>query len=326
MELFINGIGILSPQQSLAEADFTLEKLVDTPSNRLSCIEPTYSAYINPSALRRMSRIIKMGITSSKICLENAKVEMPDAIITATGLGCLDDTEKFVRSIDENNEQLLTPTPFIQSTHNTVGGQIALLLGCHSYNTTYVHRGNSFEAALIDANLLIQEKEANTILIGAIDELTNTSHAILQQLEIYSSGEDLSKIAGEGSTFFLVSNEKKSTSKSKITSVVMLIGNQTLATITAAIKKALAQSTFNLILLGNSNEADDNLVTVKNTLFSGIPSISFKKYCGEYTTSTAFAVAMASKLIENNPKQYSSILILNHFNGEEYSFLVVEKC
>ena len=53
---------------------------------------------------------------------------MPDAIITGTGLGCLEDTEKFLTAMVTNKEEFLTPTSFIQSTHNTVSAQIALLL------------------------------------------------------------------------------------------------------------------------------------------------------------------------------------------------------
>src|SRR6478736_199948 len=85
----------------------------------------------------------------------------------------------------EQNEQLLTPTAFIQSTHNTIGAQIALLLGCNGYNNAFVHRGFSFESALLDAALLIRENEADNILVGAIDELTDRSFEILQRFGLY---------------------------------------------------------------------------------------------------------------------------------------------
>ena len=72
-------------------------------------------------------------------------------LLPDTGLGCLEDTEKFLSSIYTNEEKLLNPTPFIQSTHNTVAGAIALAIKCHGYNATYTHRGFSFESALEDA-------------------------------------------------------------------------------------------------------------------------------------------------------------------------------
>ena len=57
-------------------------------------------------------------------------------------------------------KNILTPTSFIQSTHNTVGGQIALELQCKGYNFTYVHGSNSFESALLDAKLQLELNEA----------------------------------------------------------------------------------------------------------------------------------------------------------------------
>ncbi|NJK84751.1 MAG: beta-ketoacyl synthase chain length factor [Bacteroidales bacterium] len=111
-------------------------------------------------ASRRMSRIVKMGICSALKCLKESGVEVPDAIITGTGFGCIEDTEKFLGSIIQNEEKMLNPTPFIQSTHNTVGAAIALKIKCNNYNNTYVHRGFSFEHALLDGLMLLNEDKA----------------------------------------------------------------------------------------------------------------------------------------------------------------------
>ena len=46
---------------------------------------------------------------------------------------------------------------------------------------TYVHRGLSFESALLDAMMKIEEGSEN-ILVGAIDEMTETSYTIQQRL------------------------------------------------------------------------------------------------------------------------------------------------
>ena len=62
-----------------------------------------------------------------------------------------------MNALMDNREQMLNPTAFIQSTFNTVGAQLALLLKIHAYNVTYVHRGLSFESALIDGIISIAE-------------------------------------------------------------------------------------------------------------------------------------------------------------------------
>ena len=84
---------------------------------------------------RRMSKVIKNAVSTAVECLGGIdEIASLDAIITATGWGCLTDSERFLRNIIVDKDQLLNPTPFIQSTFNTVGGQIALLKHQHCYN------------------------------------------------------------------------------------------------------------------------------------------------------------------------------------------------
>jgi 3-oxoacyl-[acyl-carrier-protein] synthase II len=136
-----------------------------------------------------MSRVIKMGVTTALGCLQEAGEKDPGAIITGTAYGCLEDTETFLTQAIERNEEMPPPTPFIQSTHNTVGAQIALLLKCNQYNNTFAQGGASFENALLDAMLLLKEEEAKTVLAGSVDELTNTSYNLLKRFGLYKSNE-----------------------------------------------------------------------------------------------------------------------------------------
>ena len=77
-----------------------------------------------------------------------------------------------MNALMDNREQMLNPTAFIQSTFNTVGAQLALPLKIHAYNVTYVHRGLSFESALIDGIISIAEGKQH-VLAGAMDEITD---------------------------------------------------------------------------------------------------------------------------------------------------------
>src|SRR5688572_30199929 len=133
MQVYIKGTGNISPQHTWGE-NLLLSSPLSYSGNRLGCIEPDYGQYIDLKHIRRMSRIIKMGVASAAMALQEAGISRPDGIITATGYGCLDDTAVFLNKMTELNEQALNPTPFIQSTHNTVGSQIALLLQCQGYN------------------------------------------------------------------------------------------------------------------------------------------------------------------------------------------------
>ena len=170
MEAYINGIGAISPQEFILDPTKWAIPVVDECV--FACKEPDYSQFLNPATTRRMSRMIKMGLCASKICLSDSGIEQPDAIITGTGLGCIEDTDKFLNIIIDLNEQFLAPTSFIQSTHNTISAQIALSLKNHNYNFTYVHGAFSFESALQDSLMLIQEQSAENVLLGGIEEMT----------------------------------------------------------------------------------------------------------------------------------------------------------
>lgn len=160
-----------------------------------------YKALIADANMRRrMSRVVKMGVGAAMDCLSRADGVRIDAIVTAMGLGCLADSEKFLKNIIDNDEQMLNPTPFIQSTFNTIGGQIALLTGNHCYNMTYSHRWTSFENALLDGLLLIDEGKAQNVLVGAADELTPTQTVIMERLGAYRNGNK----PAEGAYFFVI--------------------------------------------------------------------------------------------------------------------------
>ncbi len=167
-----------------------------------STLTADIKALIPDAALRRrMSRIVKMGVSVGMACVQQVGVAEIDAIITATGFGCLDDSEKFLRTLIENDESLLNPTPFIQSTFNTVGGQIGLLCKNHCYNMTYTHRGRSFESALLDAILLIQSGEAHCVLLGGFDNNTPSQLKIMERMGLWRHAT-----AGEGAYFFVLSD------------------------------------------------------------------------------------------------------------------------
>ena len=126
---------------------------------------------------RRMSRVVKSGVAAGiESLLEFGDRAAVEAVVTATGLGCIADSEKFLDSLIANEERMLNPTPFIQSTFNTVGAQIALLRGLHCYNTTYANRWTSFENALTDAALRIGAGLSRAVLVGAFDEMPAQGH------------------------------------------------------------------------------------------------------------------------------------------------------
>ncbi len=159
------------------------------------------SLIVDANARRRMSRIVKMGVATGLKCWDSADLNADDtAIITATQYGCLTDSEKFLRQMIVAEETNLSPTPFIQSTFNTIGAQIALIKGCKGYNMTYVNRQYSLFDAYIDAAMLALE--GKKVLLGYLDEQT----PVLCDVASRMKGVDIF----DGAVFMVVSSERPS--------------------------------------------------------------------------------------------------------------------
>lgn len=164
---------------------------------------------------RRMSRVVKFSVATAVECLGGVEgIDSLDAIITATGFGCLADSERFLRNVISDREELLNPTPFIQSTFNTVGGQIAMMRHNHCYNMTYVNRGHSFEDALLDAFMKAEDGEASRMLVGAFDERTDSQYRIMERMGAWR-GTD----CGEGAVFVLLTSDAGEGSMAEVTEI-----------------------------------------------------------------------------------------------------------
>lgn len=138
--------------------------------------------YVKPLEARRMGKIMKSSLLSSLKALRQAGIEQPDAIITGTALGCLENSELLLRQMVDEGETMLKPTYFMQSTHNTISSNIAIRLGCHGYNITYTQDQASFDWAIRDAELLLKSGKCKTVLVGCHDESTPLYRQLMQRL------------------------------------------------------------------------------------------------------------------------------------------------
>ncbi|MCK9616560.1 MAG: beta-ketoacyl synthase chain length factor [Lentimicrobiaceae bacterium] len=326
MEAFINGIGIIS-SQNIPNTDLFPKEIINDSLGILKLITPDYKDYIDLMARRRMGRIIKAGVTAAKMCLNDAGLSQPDAIITGTGLGCIEDTEKFLASILQNNERLLNPVHFMQSTYNTLSSQIAIVLNCNNYNNTFVHRSFSFESAIQDALMLIAEKETQTALVGSIDEITQNHYLInrrlnkwktesLYSLDLFNKNSP-GTVPGEGAIYFLLSDVPATTTYSILAGVKMFYKPQSPTETENKILQFLKECDtdihdIDMIITGiNGDNRFDGIYThLLEGVFLGKPHAGFKHLCGEYFTATSFAVWLASVILKN--QEAPSVCVINH--------------
>jgi 3-oxoacyl-(acyl-carrier-protein) synthase len=355
MGYYIRSASSISPQNTFGKSSFLAEPVPHT-GNCLTSMEPDYTKFIDPKSLRRMSRIIKMGVAAAMECLQKAGVQTPDAIVTGTAYGCLEDTEIFLTRMVENKEELLSPTAFIQSTHNTVGAQIALLLKCHQYNNTFVHRGFSFESALLDAMMLLEENKTHQVLVGGLDEITSTSYAILSRLGIYKqepvSSLNMLKakrkgtIAGEGTAFFLLANDPSGNDLARLDAMDTFYkpadDAETKKNISSfLVAQGVDINGVDLVITGRNGDERTDRVYNQSTpaIFGDRALIRYKQLCGEYPTSTAFALWLAAGILKNGfvpdwisedqplpVKTIKRILIYNHYQNIHHSLFLVSAC
>jgi len=126
--------------------------------------------YIAPLESRRMGKLMRAAHLSALRAMDRAQITCPDAIITATARGLFETNIQFLDDIFANDEELLKPTIFMQSTHNTISSAIAIRCKCHGYNTTYSHGEESINWAMRDAERLIATGMAQSVLVVEFDE------------------------------------------------------------------------------------------------------------------------------------------------------------
>lgn len=331
-KVYIASTSCISPQDSFRSNGFFDEwKPALTGTDQLHAIEPDYKSTITDAGKRRrMAHLIKMGVSTSLDCLTLADGSylIPDAIMSATAMGGLEDTEKFLRCIIDNSEELLNPSNFIQSTGNTFGGQTGLLLGHHGYNVTYAHGGYSMESALTDAMLQIQANEINNALVTGADEITATEYEVMRKMGFWRSGRQM----GEGSSSFLLNSEKNGC-LCELTAVNILHettpGQIANSLEDLANSNGLKATDIDFVLTGcDCDKAAEKEISAR------FPVTDYKQWCGQYGTKSGFGLWLGSQLLSRGiaPKgnqweqtQLKSIAIYSEYRQNDYTLMLLKK-
>ena len=344
----IHQTSCISPQQTFAAVD--INRLHDVVNNKLRVIEPSYEG-IPAGVLRRMGKAIRLGVGTALSILENNTAAI-DGIIIGTANGGMEDCIKFLNQVIDYDEGMLTPTNFVQSTANAVAAQIGLLTGNKAYNTTHVHRGLAFENALLDADMLLREKETGNYLVGGADEISGYNYNIeylggwykkesISANDLYASGTTGS-LAGEGAAMFWV-NADKTNAVAKVTGIHMLhtINERIVADqLKLFLEKHLpAGEKIDLRLSGENG--DTRLLKYYRaceTILNQQATVArFKHMMGEYPSSSATALWLACRILKeqylpahmlkyNTPQTTCNrVLICNNYKGYQHSFILVEK-
>ena len=221
--VFIQSVSAITVQDSFPQG-LHLDKLVTPRDAYCRCLDPDFKKMLSPLVARRMSNVIKRAVVTSRQALDASEINIPEAIIVGTGLGCIEETEKFLDAMICNDEQGLQPVHFFQSTHNTIASQIAISLQCHGFNNTHVQKSLSFESALFEAYILFQRSRISSALVAGHDEMTPAYFELLRKINHFADA-----FAGEGSAAAVLSNARTSQTMAELKDMSMCYMPENLA-------------------------------------------------------------------------------------------------
>lgn len=306
-------------------------------------VEANYRNYLSPMEARRMAPIMKRALATAMEAIKQSGIEHPEAIITGTSIGSLDYTERFLSSIVENGEQLLKPTFFMQSTHNTVGSMLGIYTKTHGYNTTYSHGAISFDLALQDAYTQMQLGKVSNALVCGNDEMVDSYYELLAKTG-YVGVVGMCP-CGELSVSIMLNTKSDGGSLCQLAGVDVFSGLQT-ERVEQRVKQLLDMvgltiSDIDVVFTGvNSNkENDDHYEQITQRLFTGTPLAGYKQVFGENFTSPALAVYAATHCLnkgtvptfmyyDNAPSadlKPRNILLINQKQGKDCSLILLRK-
>jgi 3-oxoacyl-(acyl-carrier-protein) synthase len=305
--IYINSIKQISAQQPLTDERFDNPVLYN--EQYIRAIDADYKQYFTANEARRFGKILKRALLVSREAMKESGVANPDAIITGTGLGCIENTEIFLDKLVREGEELLNPTHFMQSTHNTIASLVAIDAKCHGYNSTYAHKGISFECALQDAFLQMQSGKIQTALVGAHDEMTPAYFTLLKKAGYL--GNENQTFAGETAVAMMLSTKKTENTLCEIEAVGKVYGDVRFSDMRfsdirqSEIKNRTIGQSDNrkseignpdYIMVGTNGNPETDKIYFENCakLFPNVPLLQYKTIFGENYTTPAFGVYAAA--------------------------------
>ena len=340
-KIYIHAAQQVSIQQPLSEQ--WMKEPLRYEDSFVKAVNPPFREYIPANEVRRMGNIMKRALVTALKVLGDTGTEHPDAIITGTSIGCLDYTERFLDALTENGEQMLSPTYFMQSTHNTVSSALAIYTKTHGYNTTYSHGEMSFDLAVLDAWMQLRLGKISNALVGGHDEMVESYFKLLCKTGYV--GRPGMVACGEVAMSMLMGTGKRHESLCELSGIVVgQYADQ--GQLKESLERMLAENgltpnDISAVMTGaNGNPAHDRYDRqILETLFPTRAWLRYKHIFGENFTSSALGFYAAAHCLakgsiptflheEDSPclcREARHILLLNRREEREVSLILLSR-
>ena len=326
-------VKILSAKQISIQNPLTeewMENPLSYSEDYVRAVDPDFKQFISAGDARRMGKLLKRALATSLSALQEGGIENPDAIITGTGFGSIENTELFLDALVREGEQLLKPTQFMQSTHNTASSLIGIHTHCHGYNSTYSQKGFSFDSALYDAWMQFRIGRIASALVGSHDEMSPVFSGFVRKAGHVKEGE----ICSEAAVSVLMADSGDNAYCTL--DGVKLLDSPSEDTLRQVLADMTADG-IDAVMTGKSGNAEnDSWYGFLDAMLPGVPQLRYKPLFGVNFSSSATgfyasacclkkggvpAVLSASgKAIECS----KGILVVNVVEGRHYSFALLK--
>lgn len=307
IRVFIKAATQISMQQPLSEAWMTAP--VEHTEPYVRSLDPNFRDWLNPLESRRMGKILKRALVTAQKVMRDSGILQPDAVITGTGLGCIENTELFLDQLCREGEEMLKPTYFMQSTHNTISSLISIHDHLHGYNTTYSHKSVSFDSAFLDAFTQLLLGDIQTALVTGNDEMTPSYFNILQRAGYV--GQPGQVAAGETSVAMMLTTDPADA----------LCEIEEVSMSARGVQQPLAPA--DLLVLGtNGVPQNDQLYREVAQQMPGVETFEYKRLFGESYTVSGLGVYAAAHLLSQG--RASRVLFVNHSDNLNVTFVTLK--
>jgi 3-oxoacyl-(acyl-carrier-protein) synthase len=268
--------------------------------------------------VRRLKRLPRLALALAMEALESSRLSQTiSSIFFGTSWGPVSETYNVLTKLYESNEQFTSPAEFVGSTHNAPAGQVAMMLNATGANITTTGGDYSFEQALLAASLIVRDSDDIVLLMGADEHHPVLSSLFDKSVRIISDPSDgggglvLRKTEKKsGIRITLKFFENSSNNPSVIQSLIHDFGDSDEIS-------SKYGAVFAGMPAGDRAKCEKQVSEIISAADFNCPIIDFRKFIGEFGSSTAAAAALAVKLVQNGKiPDYLSAGMESSLNGK----------
>lgn len=135
--------------------------------------------FMEPRFYRRLSRQSRLAVAASIEAIKDSDLEITDlnrnriGVVFGTAFGSTEQTDAFFVSLLEHGPQAAEPILFPDTVPNAPASHVAMYHGLHGPNSTFCQNHLSGECALAYGISLLEQDQADVVLVGGVDELSS---------------------------------------------------------------------------------------------------------------------------------------------------------